>query len=272
MGFIGYVKVLRPPLLILGATASLGLLNWSGQLETNMVKAFLILLMVFFGNEGWTIYNELHDKEVDKVNKPWKPLPSGQVDETTVFSLVVACLGASILANCLLLLFYSNFYAVFAIFHACAYIYNAKRRDVLGNACLGTCYGLMALVCVYPRHLLFPLAFGLFTIAHNINQQFQDVEAERTRGVVTLPQQLGTWTTFYLTETLTALSLATFGKLFLETGYLPISAFIVTTAIVAFSTLFMLGEGGTAHKAVENLVRRGGRLLLLIGFIWMVFY
>jgi len=271
MGIIGYAKVLRPPLLLLGAVASLGLLKWSGQLETDMVKAFLILLMVFFGNEGWTIYNELHDKEVDRVNKPWKPLPSGQVDELTVFSLVVACLSVSILANCLLLLFYSNFYTLFVAFHISAWIYNAKRRDVLGNMCLGICYGLMALVCVYPSHLLFPLAFGLFTIAHNVNQQFQDVEAERTRGVVTLPQQLGTWMTFYVTECLIALSLVAFGKLFSETGYLPLSLFLVTTAIVAFSTLSMLGERRRAHGVVENLVRRAGRLLLLVGFVWMVF-
>ena len=268
MGF-GYVKVLRPPLLLLGAIASLGLLNWSGQLETNIVKAFLVLLMVFFGNEGWTIYNELHDKEVDRVNKPWKPLPSGQVDETTVFSLVVACLSVSILANCLLLLFHSVFYAVFGIFHVCAYIYNAERRDVLGNMCLGICYGLMALVCVYPNHLLFPLAFSLFSIAHNINQQFQDMEAERTREVMTLPQQLGTRITFCVTESLASMSLLTFGKLFFETGHLPLLAFLVTTAIVVFSTFSMLAERGRAHSVIENLIRRLGRLLLLLGFIWM---
>jgi geranylgeranylglycerol-phosphate geranylgeranyltransferase len=271
MGLIGYVKVLRPPLLLLGAVASLGLLKWSGQLEAGVAKAFLILLMVFFGNEGWTIYNELHDVEVDRVNKPWKPLPSGQVDEATVLSLVLGCLCVSALANCLLLLFYSGFYAVFAIFHACAYVYNAKRRDVLGNACLGICYGLMALVCVYPIHLLFPLAFGLFTIAHNINQQFQDVEAERTREVITLPQQLGALATFYLTEILVFLSLFAFGRLFQETGYLPILVFLVTTIIVGVSTSSMLGERGRVHNIVENLIRRLGRLLLLVGFIWMIF-
>jgi hypothetical protein len=48
-------------------------------------------------NWGWTIYNELHDRKVDAINKPHKPLPSGQVDHYNVtllfFFLMISEMG-----------------------------------------------------------------------------------------------------------------------------------------------------------------------------------
>lgn len=67
------------------------------------------------------------------------------------------------------------------------YVHNGERRkDLLGNAYLGSAYTCAALMVLYPEHLIFGLGFALFTVSHNIGVQVEDFEYDTVR---TVPKQ-----------------------------------------------------------------------------------
>jgi len=261
--------VSRPPLLILGFLASLGLLNWTGALRLDPVKSAFIILSVGLANWGWTIYNELHDRKVDAINKPYKHLPSGQVDHYNVTLLFFFLIGLSLMSNIILTWKYGAVYIVGFLFHMTAFVYNSGRRDLLGNIFLGFTYGLFAFLSLYPDNLVFSLSFALLTLAGNIANQIQDLRAERAAGVLTLPQQLGKWGTWFFTEAVLSLSFVLFLKMFIETRGPHLLVFLAATAAIAFAACSSIWESKT-EALVENLFRRLARLLLMMGFAIML--
>lgn len=269
MTLLGYLRVLRLPLAILGLVASVGLLNWSGQLWT--LKAPFIVATVFLANLGWTLANEYMDMETDKINKSWKPLPSGQVNENIVQIMGSLFIFFSWISNVILGFFFNPIYLVGLLAHIPAFIYNCVRKDLFGNVCMAVTYGVAAFLSLYPHNLLFCLPFALFTMAHNLNNQYQDLKAEETVRVVTVPQQLGSQETYWLSQSLLTISFLLFLRIYQDTEYIPLLIFLAVTVTTVISTVSMLIEQKKAYYIIENVARRLGRLLLLIGFLTMLY-
>lgn len=273
MGLLGYIRVSRPPLLFLGLIASLGLLNWAGHLRQDPVRSWLIALTIFLGNWGWNLINEVYDKEADSVNKPHKPVPSGQVSERNILGLAANLILTSFIINVWLGLHYDYVYFVGGLGHLTSLVYNTGRKDLVGNICMSTTYGIAAFMSLYPSHLLFVLGFALLTLAFNCNTLFQDWQADKAVGVQTLPQQLGTMGTYWLTQILALLVFFIFLRISLDTGYGPLLVFIATVISVAISAYCMPYSEIKKERVdwmIENLTRRLGRTLLIIGFVWML--
>jgi len=267
MTLMGYIKVTRPPLTILGFLASLALVLWSGK--PLLYEGLLIILAISLGNAGYTMMNEVVDVDVDAKNKPWKPLPSGQADFEKVLAMSSILIASSFCTVIILTICYGLFYLIGILGLAFSHVYDVLRKDLLGNVCMSGAYGIAALISLYPKYLLFPIAFCLLTFAFNLAVQYQDLEAERTAGVVTAPQQLGRIGTCLLGVALSAWSGALFCQLGIETDYLPLIAFIISailSMLSAFSILFVSPES----KVQEILNRYLVRIFLLIGFIWII--
>lgn len=273
MGLLGYIRVSRPPLLFLGLIASLGLLSWSGLIIHEPVRACLVVLTIFSANWGWNLINELFDKTADSVNKPWKPIPSGQVMEDNVAGLAFTLIFLSFFINVWLFFHYDYIYAIGGLAHLTSLTYNALRKDLWGNLSMTATYGLAAFISLYPNNLLFALGFALLTLAFNCNTQFQDRKADRAAGVRTLPLQLGNMETYRLTVVSSFLAAVIFTVIYSTTFYEPLLIFIVIMvfAIVSASSM-VLSETNEkrADLLIENLIRRLGRILLIIGFLWMI--
>lgn len=267
MTLIGYIRVCRPPLMVLGAIAPISLYFWTHRLLD--IRGLLIFLTVFSGNLGWTLANEYMDVDTDAINKPEKPLPSGEVDQIDVARLMGVLIFLSWIFNVCLLLFHP-IYLIGFVGQATSFMYNVVRKDLFGNICMATTYGIGAFLSLYPHYLLFCLPFAMFTLAHNLNNQYQDFEAEQTAGVVTVPQQLGVGKTWYLSWSLLCFALGLFVNIFRTTGYPPILMFLAVTVTTMISTLSMSMEKETAYWVIENVARRLGRFLLIIGFLTMI--
>ena len=263
MGLKHYIILLRPPLLILGFLASVALLKWSNNLY-DIPKSILIILAIGFGNAAFTTLNELKDVEVDRINKPWKPLPSGKVSKKSAQITIYASLILSVI--CLILLsVYNLFYLIIGILGLIGgYVYNAVRKDLIGNLFMGLTYGSAAAMSLYPKYLPFSIAFGAFTIAFNLLVQHQDLIAEKTAGVVTAPQQLGRDVTRYVSATLSLISYLIYYYLWYVTGYAPLLLLQLTAILPIFSAMY------PESVVIETINRRITRLFLILGFLWMV--
>jgi hypothetical protein len=95
------------------------------------------------------------------------------------------------------------------------------------------------------------------------------LKAEKTVGIVTAPQQLGRIGTCLLGVVLSSWSGYIFCNLAIETGYLPLTAFIISALLCLLSAIsipFVSPES----KVQEVLNRYLGRIFLLLGFVWMI--
>ena len=190
----GLFLVTRPPLTLGATLASAALLAWSKNLMLNPLRSVIIILLITFISAFFNTMNEIVDAEVDAINKPKKPIPSQMVsiEEATMLVKFFAVLSAVFLVLFALVAFDIILVLLSLAGIFTAKVYNISReRAIIGNACLGFTYFVAAFISVYPLHLLFPVAFALFTVGFNIIVQIQDIEAEALKGVKTMPVQHG---------------------------------------------------------------------------------
>jgi len=254
---------------VLGFIAAWGLLKWSDF--SDFFRAGLIVITLGFGNVSFNILNEIVDREVDKLNKPWKPLPSRAVSLTAAIFLSCFFFSISLASLLALIACYDLFYLIGFLGYLTAFVYNGlQEQGVIGNLCLGLTYGLAALMATYPKypHCFFSLAFGVFAMSYNVMVQWQDFEADKTMNVKTLPTQLGELT-FPFSLSLTLINTTLITWLYLETLRPFLLTFLLASILVVFSTW---GVRRKDKIFVEWLLRRMGRFLLTLGFIWMVLF
>lgn len=147
--------------------------------------------------------NDWHDRHVDAINEPNRPIPSGRVPGRwglyiaglwTVLSLIVASLlGPWVLGA-----------TIFGILLAWAYSappFRLKENGWWGNAACGLCYeglawftGAAALLQAFPDSRIVVLALLYSIGAHGIMtlNDFKAISGDREMGVRSLPVQLGT--------------------------------------------------------------------------------
>jgi len=256
----GYIKLIRPPLLVLGFLASYALMryygNWGGM------KGWLILLAIGFGNTSFNVLNEIADVKQDCINKPWKPLPSGQVSIDGAFMLSVWCFIISAACIAFLGILYDMMYVVLGILgYLFGGIYNLTQRGIGGNIALALTYGIAAYISSYPHGLLFATAFGITTMAFNIAVQIQDHEADRMAGVITIPYQVGVEKARMISYCLAVCAIPFYAVL-----NLPLTKLAFTLICGAVMAAVLIDS----DRSYELLVRVLARALMIAGFVFML--
>ena len=158
------------------------------------------------------ISNDLRDVDIDRINRPGRPLPSGRISrraaamEAWIFAFCglglawwlgpLAALAAGAIALCLL-----------------AYNLFLKRRAFWGNLLIGALssaafpYG--ALAAGSPGRSWIPAGFALlFHWGREIIKDMEDMEGDRARGARTLPLQWGPERAILLTSAVYSLLIA----------------------------------------------------------------
>lgn len=190
--------------VVCGAASS-GAFTW--DLE-NILKAATCMLMSGPLLAGYTqTLNDFYDREIDAINEPYRPIPSGAISVPQVVVQILVLLGAGIALSYLLDLWAGHefpimlFLTLFGAF--IAYIYSApplklKKNGWLGNYALGSSY--IALPW-WAGHALFgelnatiivlTLIYSLAGLGIAIVNDFKSVEGDRTLGLQSLPVMFG---------------------------------------------------------------------------------
>jgi len=229
------------------------------------MKGILLTLAIGFGNMCFTTLNEYVDYEVDKVSKPWKPLPSGIVTLKTTKAIIVVSFIVSLIS---LISLRSMFYiAIGFIGYIASFMYNYVRKDLVGNLFLSIAYGTASLMCLYPKYLTFSLAFAIFTVSFNILVQYQDMVIERAIGIITAPQQLGKHGTVIVSSLLSIINFVILCLLYSETMYTPILLLMAIPPLLMIASLSI--HFGLPLSIIEWTNRRISRAILIIAFLLM---
>src|SRR5512136_2649802 len=120
MTLAGLLVITRPVnSLVAGLAALLGYIVATGTLDP---IALLLVPIVFTITAGGNVFNDLRDLEIDRINRPLRPLPSGKVTPRAAGVLAAALFSAGLIltlpaglpcvviavANSLLLILYAR--------------------------------------------------------------------------------------------------------------------------------------------------------------------
>lgn len=148
------------------------------------------------------IWNDWFDRDVDAINEPDRPIPSGRVPGN--WGLILGCSWAALsLAVAASLGWWTFWAACFGLI--LAWIYSApplrlKMNGWYGNAAVGLCYeglawftGAAVMMQALPDWRIILVAVLYSIGAHGIMtlNDFKAVEGDRVMGVRTLPVQIG---------------------------------------------------------------------------------
>ncbi|WYL97005.1 MAG: chlorophyll synthase ChlG [Gloeotrichia echinulata IR180] len=184
--------------------------NYIWSLE-NVLKAALCMLLSGPLLTGYTqTLNDYYDREIDAINEPYRPIPSGAISEgqviTQIIVLFLAGIGVAFTLDVWAGHDFPNVTALAVFGSFIAYIYSApplklKQNGWLGNYALGASY--IALPW-WAGHALFgelnwkiailTLIYSLAGLGIAIVNDFKSVEGDRQLGLQSLPVMFGVQT------------------------------------------------------------------------------
>jgi geranylgeranylglycerol-phosphate geranylgeranyltransferase len=169
---------------IIGLAVAGGLEPWA---------TVLIFLTVFLITGAGNAINDYYDREIDAINRPMRPIPSGRISARAAFNyslalFAVGCLLAGLVNQICL--------AVAAFNSALLFLYarSLKATPLAGNVCVafltgstflfgGAAAGLPGL---FANQVPFLLSF-LVSMSREIAKDIEDMAGDRAGGAKTLP-------------------------------------------------------------------------------------
>jgi 4-hydroxybenzoate polyprenyltransferase len=190
---------------ISGALTAVGAAPREHGTAALLVAPILGSLMAATLNAGNNALNQIYDLDIDRVNKPKRPLPSGRLSVAQAWRFTVITYVASLLLAWLVAPGgrHECFWLV-AIAVVCTFAYSVpplrtKRLGIWANVTIAIPRGTLLKVAgwssvktmagVEPWYI--GAIFGLFLLGATTTKDFADMEGDRLGGCRTLPIQFG---------------------------------------------------------------------------------
>jgi len=222
---------------------------------------------------GANAVNDAFDIDIDRINRPDRPLPRGALTQHDARRMWLIVSGAAIGINLFL-----NSAALFIVVLSIAllYFYSArlKRTVFIGNVLIGSMTGMAfiygGVVVGRIEHAVVPAIFAfLVNLARELLKDVEDMEGDRRENAVTLPVKYGVTTALILaTATLLILigvtmTVAIFGL------YHSAFLYIVSVAdcLMCISIIYLwLGHSPTAIRHASTILK----VSMIIGLISII--
>jgi len=157
----------------------------------SLMEAVFGFLTAFLLLAGTMVFNDIQDVQVDRVNSPDRPIPSGKVTIREAYVLSTVFSGLALI--CSLILGVPTFLTALVALALMAY-YNTrgKRTGLLGNAvvsfnvALPFFFGGLAVNSLRPLLFIFFLLAFLANTAREVAKGIADVAGDSSRGIMTI--------------------------------------------------------------------------------------
>lgn len=199
--FSGFIEILRIHNLITSAIATLlGFMTIYVvyDIRLNIQSSIPTITTVVLVAGGGYVINDFFDVEVDFVNKPSRPIPSGRVLKSEALALGLTLMIVGVALALLTAGVFSFIYAILNAILLILYSKSLKKKGLLGNIIVGMAsansivYGGLAASEVIRRldlvvNTLIPAFYAfVFTVMREIVKGIEDHVGDAKRGVRTL--------------------------------------------------------------------------------------
>ena len=206
MKFKDTIEILRPINDIMGSlTVIIGILNT--RLGIDPVKLILNLILgvltYFFIAGSGMVINDYYDIEIDKINRPERPIPRGSItlSQAKILWIVTSLVGIAIAIyhGIFFNIGYLNIIiAVFFAFIGWLYAAWGKKSGFIGNIIvsvsfsIGLIYGAVLNNSIIPPYIYFFFLTAFFLLlSREIIKGCEDIEGDKNDGVKTLAIKIG---------------------------------------------------------------------------------
>ena len=276
----GFVRLIRPPnclmmgfAVVVGAAVAVG--GFPGEaawlrLSFGFLTGFSLLAASNALNDYW-------DREIDAINEPGRPIPSGIVrpGEALVLSAVLTVLGLALAwltgPKCFIT-------AILAASIADSYVTLGKKTGLPGNAMVSLCvaipfiYGsLITAGGVEPLVAVFATMAFLANLGREVNKGIADIPGDSSKGIMTVAVRHGPKAAAILASAcyLCAVGLSALPPLFslVSWPYIPLVA-LADAGFIWASISIMRDHGRANARRVKNVVllwMTTGMLAFLLG-------
>jgi geranylgeranylglycerol-phosphate geranylgeranyltransferase len=290
MKFKDAIEIARPINCLMGSlTVVIGLLNTRNNVPLDKLTINIIIGVVsyiFLAASGNTI-NDIYDIEIDKINRPERPIPRGSISLKQAKKLYFLYLGIGIILSYLNTLIFSLTWIILVLvpffgFIGWVYAKWGKKSGFLGNIIVGVSFSIGLVYGAYlnseiiPPYILyfFITAFSLL-VAREIIKGCEDIEGDKNQGVKTLAIKIGIKASRNI-SVLFALLAVVFFILPTFTNILNIFLFIIFMVIglieVGYTIVLMfISDLKKEDLKKISLLLKIGMLLGLIAFLFASF-
>jgi len=202
VSFIGLTRLTRPLNgIIVFISVFLGAFLAKGNIDP-VINVILAAIAFFLLLSAGNALNDYYDVETDRINKPTRPIPSGQVKRQYALTFAIILFAISLVPGLLI-----NWMAFSIVCMVCALLvlYTIKLRQVLfiGNILIGFLTGLTFIWGGFAvgatSGAIVPAVFAfLFTVGREIVKDIQDVKGDKAVGLLSLPIKWGQRRAMYI--------------------------------------------------------------------------
>jgi geranylgeranylglycerol-phosphate geranylgeranyltransferase len=229
------------------------------------------------GFAAFSIYalNDICDSEVDRINKPGRPIPSGRLSRTEATGLVLAlsALGISVASslNPIVLVLVLVYILIGVAYSAGPF---RLKKGLFSNPCMasGAAISILAgasTIQVNTRALFGAVAMFFFVCTCGSGKDMKDVEGDRTMGIETLPVVIGHEKTMKLFTINSALAFSIFFSGYLLHLFNPLYLLALIVAVMIYVKGLRLmwtnpRDSITCERGFQILVSSGMLILLAL--------
>lgn len=268
---IGLIEILRPINLIITFASIFvaGLICSKSQNDLSYVF-YAAIAGALVGSAG-NVINDFFDIEIDKINRPSRPLPAKKitVKEALILYFILNMLGIILAIEINIL---SIIIVVFSIVTIFFYSYNLKKIPLVGNFVVSFFTGLAfvfggAAVGNISDSII-PAVFAfLINMIREIIKDIEDIDGDVKSGVITFPAKYGINKSIRLMIVLTFIllfaTIIPFVMKFYKIEYFIIVMLTVNILLVYFVKNIIHLNATTNLRKLSNLLK----LIMILGLI-----
>lgn len=200
MGVVDYCRMMRLPNSLMsgfGAVFMLLMFRYYDFSGVGFVRLLAGFVTGFTITSASMLVNDVVDLEVDRVNKPWKPLPSGKASPRISLNLALVLVVVGVLLNLVINIYVALVAAVYAVL---GLGYSFLRRHwwsqlVVAASTTGPIiYGYIAAEAPPSDTVVvagLSLTIFIVTLGREVLKAIQDIEGDRIQGYETIPLKTG---------------------------------------------------------------------------------
>ncbi|HNX17992.1 MAG TPA: geranylgeranylglycerol-phosphate geranylgeranyltransferase [Methanoregula sp.] len=241
----GFFNIIRPAnSIVAGLAAIVAYLIATGTIVPGVILLMAVVILV---TAAGNVINDYYDAEIDAINRPKRPIPSGTVTRNA--ALVYA--GVLFILGIITSVFTSALCLVIALFNSAllvAYAARLKSTPFFGNAAVsflsasiflfgGAFAGWDGFVHMLPVAAITFLAM----LARELLKDAEDIEGDRAGGADTLSIRIGVRKTALLAFVFTLAAIATSALPFFWWGAWYLAGIAIVDAIILVAAFRALG-------------------------------
>jgi geranylgeranylglycerol-phosphate geranylgeranyltransferase len=193
--FKPYVMIIRPVNFgITAVSVYVACLLSGGTQEQIVIMLFAALSAALVGSGGMVI-NDVIDIDIDRINKPERPIPSGRIDIRSALVYYTLLTGSGLFLSAFTT--QPAFLILLSIVPVLVFYSKVlKRTPLFGNILVGSVTGLIFIyggaVVGNMGEMVVPALFAfLINVGREVIKDMEDVEGDAKNGAVTLPVRYG---------------------------------------------------------------------------------